>query len=108
MNLERSPPKFFLGLEKHNGAKKHIKRLIDHNGFEMTEHEQILAEEKWFYKELYRTRIENDYENIGGTRSIFMNNGEKLNHAQQSMLCMDISEKEISDIIKNSKPSKSP
>ena len=37
--------KFFLGLEKHNGAKKHIKMLIDHNGFEVTDHVKILAED---------------------------------------------------------------
>ena len=37
-----------------------------------------------------------------------MNKGQKLNHNQKTRLNMEISEKEIYDIIKNSKPNKSP
>ena len=61
--------KFFLDLEKRNYNNKYIKKLITNNNKEITTLEDIIEEEKCFYKELYasqsnKSHIADDFLNI--------------------------------------------
>ena len=49
--------KYFLNLEKRNCNLKYIKKLITDKAIELTEPDQILDEEKQFYKVLYTSKI---------------------------------------------------
>ena len=51
--------KYFLNLEKRNYEKKHIKKLIDDRGKEITDHDKIIKEEEFFYHNLYTTKVGN-------------------------------------------------
>jgi hypothetical protein len=48
--------KYFLNLEKRNYKTKYIKSLLNADGKEITEPNDILREEESFYKNLYQTR----------------------------------------------------
>ena len=49
--------KYFLNLEKRNYNLKYVKKLITDKAIELTEPDQILDEEKQFYKDLYTSKI---------------------------------------------------
>ena len=51
--------KYFINLEKRNQDKKYIKKLIDEDGREITDHKEIIQEQKKFYEKLYTTKTGN-------------------------------------------------
>ena len=52
--------KYFLNLEKRNYNTKNIKTLINEDGKEITELEDIIKEENNFYDNLYSSQLEKD------------------------------------------------
>ena len=50
--------KYFLNLEKRNQNNTYIKALINKENKEIDDIKDIIKEEEMFYKELYRTRID--------------------------------------------------
>ena len=57
---EEKSSKFFLGLEKQNYVKKHM-RKIEVNKEEITDPKMIQYHQKCFYENLYKTKLDKDY-----------------------------------------------
>ena len=55
----RKNTKYFLNLEKRNYEKKHIKKLIDNKGREISDQDKIKKEQETFYQTLYTTKVGN-------------------------------------------------
>ena len=102
--------KYFYNLEKSNGAKKSIQKLIDDSGFTVTGTKNILHEEVKYYNKLYRTR-----ENVYGIDErtllfdIFTDDEHPtLTENNKKELVEDITEQEVFDILCSFSDNKSP
>ena len=102
---ERST-KYFLNLEKRNHVKKHIQKLLI-SGSITTDPYRILAEQKRFYQNLYKTK-----DSVEATDSIeaFLNslNIPKLSEEQRQSCEGRITTEECRTIIETLKNNKSP
>ena len=102
---ERST-KYFLNLEKRNHVKKHIRKLLI-SGSITTDPYRILAEQKRFYQNLYKTK-----DSVEATDSIeaFLNslNIPKLSEEQRQSCEGRISTEECRTIIETFQNNKSP
>ena len=102
--------KYFFNLEKRNYNSKNLDRLVLQNGDLITDHKQILEEEKRFYQKLYTTTKNNTLtgeENI----PIFLGNDTAvpiLSEENKLILEGDISEQEILRAIKSTENNKAP
>jgi len=76
--------KYFLGLEKRNYKNKCISKLINDNGKEITDHDQILKMEKEFYEELFKSKSINNL-NTDESKELFFKEEDitKLNEDQK-------------------------
>ena len=97
--------KFFFNLEKQNYNARYIKKLITHTGTGVTKPEDILEEEKHFYKSLYTTNItsEDSSSEFSSSKNI-----PKLNSLDQQICDSPIKLDEIAEAIKTLKNDKSP
>ena len=97
--------KFFLNLEKQNYNARYIRKLITQTGTEVTKPEDILEEEKRFYKGLYSTNITDE----GISTEFFSSkNIPKLNSLDKQLCDSPIKLDEIAAAIKTLKNDKSP
>ena len=98
--------KYFLNLEKQNYNARYIKKLITQNDAEVTKPENILAEEKRFYEELYTSKnIENE-----SMETEFLNSKRmpKLNNIEKQICDSPLRIDEIAKAIMQLKNDKSP
>ena len=97
--------KYFLNLEKRNYKTKHISKLVNDLGTEITDNKEIMNEQKNFYKKLYTsnnaTLIEND---------IFYNNDNipKLSCEDKDSCERDITLEECTHALNSLSLNKSP
>ena len=81
--------KYFLNLEKRNQNSTYIKTLINKKGEEINNIDSIIKEEEIFYKELYRTRLDEDkIKNIEETNFTRKENIPQLSEAEK-LICED-------------------
>ena len=98
------PTKFFCGLEKSRYIAKTMYKL-DINGTMVTDRDQILREVTSYYKDLYKSRVDQIPED-----NVFLNNNNlpALNGEQQGKCEGFISLIELKEVLKNTKNNKSP
>ena len=98
--------RYFLNMEKRNYNKKVIKRLRLQNGTLITDREEILFEQRDFYRKLYSTNKNKN----SITLKEFMNDKKlpKLNEEDKKSIEHKITEQEICSMIKTFANDKSP
>ena len=105
-DLGEKPSKYIFNLEIRNYANKAMTKIIENDGIEHTETNEILKCQRQFYENLY-----NDYSVVLDERSIGSVIGEnenKLSNEDAEKLEGDIKLKELSDALKNMKNENSP
>jgi len=101
--------KYFLNLEQKHYTEKRVHKLIKRDGEEITKIDDILAEQKRFYKDLYSSRTSmQDVERYAP--KFFPNDVEhaKLTQEDKNELEQEISRHECLKVLKNMKNGKSP
>ncbi len=95
--------KFFFNLEKRNYTNKTIAQLRKHDNSIITNQNEILEEQRFFYDKLFRSTYVN-FENT----SFFDVKTPKLSKKENEEMEKEITEDEIKKAIKNSPNNKSP
>lgn len=104
-NLGEKPTHYFLNLESRNFTNKVMTKLIDENGKERTGTEEILEEQRKYYKNLYKEEIEIEDTPI---EEIIGNNPNKLTDVDALKLEGEMTLTELAFALKSMKNSKSP
>ena len=103
--------KYFLNLEKQNYNLKYIKKLITNETTALIKPNEILEEERRFYRNLYSTRLPNNQELDQGS-PILLNgqndNIPKLNDIEKQLCDASLKIEEIAKALKQLKNDKSP
>ena len=105
-DLGEKPSNFFFNLENRNYANKTMTKIIENDGTEHTEMNEILKCQQQFYENLYNDySVDLDERSIG---SVIGENENKLSNEDAEKLEGEIKLKELSDALKNMKNEKSP
>ena len=101
--------KYFLNLEKRNYNIKHIKKLMCNTGVVLTNPKAIIEEEKNYYKKLYSSNIENNF-NLSSTELRFLDNPKipKLSVIDKHFCDMTLQKKNYALALTNLANDKSP
>ena len=100
---ERST-KYFLGLEKSRGLKKHVRKLKLENGKITTDPEQILKAQVNYYSNLYSSNLQDDYYDF----SKYYDNVQALTEGDKIRCEGVITVKECEEVLTSFKNDKSP
>lgn len=101
------PTKYFAALEKRNYINKNISRLINDQGVEINNQNEILHEVKNFYKSLYENK-DHLLEEVNLQEVIMEKDVKKVTETMRNKLELDITKKEILEALKLFKNDKSP
>ena len=105
--------KYFLNLEKQNYNLKYIKKLITNETTAFIKPNEILEEERQFYRNLYSTRLPDNQELDQGSPNLLTGNGQndnipKLNDIEKQLCDASLKKEEIAKALKQLKNDKSP
>ena len=103
--MGEKPSKYFLNLESRNFTSKVISKLVNENGEEYTETQDILNYQKLYYKNLYTESL--NFDDISLSEKIG-ENPKKLSDSDSLKLEGEITYNEIAPALKNMKNEKSP
>ena len=101
--------KYFLNLEKRHYSEKRVQKLINNNGEEITKLEEILEEQRQFYKDLYSSRT--NIQDIEKSADKFFPNDiehPKVSQEDKNEMEHEISRQECLIALKNMNNGKSP
>ena len=101
--------KYFLNLEKRHYTEKRVHKLINSNGEEITKIDEILEEQRQFYKDLYSCRTNmQDIEQSADKFFPYNMEHPKVSPEDKNELEQEISRHECLKALKNMKNGKSP
>ena len=104
-DMGEKPTNYFLNLESRNFTSKVITKLIDNNDIEYVNTNEIINQQREYYKQLYSETINIDDIPLENTLG---ENTKKLSDTESSGLEGEITYLEISTALKNMKNGKSP
>ena len=97
---------YFFNLEKHNGVKRHIKKLTKIDGNNTTDPKEILDLEKEFYENLYANKSTKSFDQINSyVQDVEM---PSLSEDDKGLLDTAINENECWETLKTFKNNKTP
>ena len=103
--------KYFLNLEKQNYNLKYIKKLITNETTALIKPNEILEEERRFYRNLYSTRLPDNQELDQGSPNLLNGQNDnipKLNDIEKQLCDASLKIEEIAKALKQLKNDKSP